>query len=446
MMRTSLKRLGVLTNGNLRDGNPEVVGMSHDARRIEPGNLFCALPGHHRDGHEFIAQARASGAAAALVARPVNDALPQLIVADVLQAMGVIARAWREQMPATVVGVTGSNGKTTVKEMLLAVLATQGPTLATQGNYNNEIGVPLTLVRLQREHDYAVVEMGCGQPGDIHYLADMARPEIGIVTNAGPAHLERLGSVEGVARTKGELFSALPASGLAVINADDDYSDLWLDLADHCRTMTFGLGPEAMVRGRFTGGQAEIDTPIGSFSFTPALPGRHNLCNALAATAAAVALEVPLPVIGEALAGMRSLPGRLQAHHHAEGWCLIDDTYNANPASLYAALQVLAGHGGECWLVLGDMAELGGGSAKLHAEIGQAALDWGVSRLVTVGEHSQSASTTFGRGGRHFEDIDSLVAWLHGELHAGVTCLVKGSRSMGMERVVEALMREPRTC
>lgn len=441
MMTMALKRIADVIGARVHGSGVEVTGMTNDSRRVERGNLYCALPGTRRDGHEYVAAAAEAGAAAALVSRPMDVELPQLVVGNVQVAMGQIAAAWRDQLKAVVIGVTGSNGKTTVKEMLADILATQGPTLATSGNYNNEIGVPLTLARLGPSHRFAVIEMGASRPGDIAYLARIAKPEVGILTNAAAAHLEGFGSLEGVARTKGEMFSSLPTSGLAVINADDAYCGLWQSMAEHCRTITFGRDRSAAVSGRFEGGRIVIDTPAGSFDFLPRLPGKHNLFNALAATAAAVPLGVEPADIGSALSALDSLPGRLQTHHH-EGWTVIDDTYNANPASLYAGLQVLTEHGGECWLVLGDMAELGPDSDKFHAEMGQTANDMGISRLFTLGSASRRSSLAFGEGAEHFESRDELSGCLAEILRPGVTCLVKGSRSMGMEKVVQMLIGE----
>jgi UDP-N-acetylmuramoyl-tripeptide--D-alanyl-D-alanine ligase len=446
MMTFSLSRLAEITGGRVIGDDLEVRGMIHDARRVEPGQLFCALPGERHNGHEFLQQAREAGAAAALVSREVDDALPQLLVEDVRAAMGQVAHAWRTSLDVQVVGITGSNGKTTVKEMVAAILSTQGATLATEGNYNNELGVPLTLARLSPEHRFAVVEMGCNRPGDIAYLAELAVPDVGVVTNAGPAHLERLGSVEGVARTKGEMFAALPDDGTAVINADDRFAPLWRDLAGDRRIISFGTEGSANVSGILSMGRALVNTPQGDFDFAPALPGRHNFYNALAATAVAVALEVPLDAVAEVLSTMQSLPGRLQIRRHPDGWQLVDDTYNANPASLYAGLQVLAEMGGEHWLALGDMGELGPDGAQLHAEMGQTARDLGVSRLFTIGELARASTDAFDGDARHFESVDALVEGLKSALTPGVTCLVKGSRSMGMERVVDRLLEGVPAC
>ncbi|MEE4331636.1 MAG: UDP-N-acetylmuramoyl-tripeptide--D-alanyl-D-alanine ligase [Wenzhouxiangella sp.] len=441
-MRLQLSEIARVVDGQRQQEDVVVEGMTHDSRRIEPGMLFVALAGERVDGHDYLEAAAARGAAAALVSRPGNPDLPQVVVADTRLAMGRAAAAWRDRIDPTVVGVTGSNGKTTVKEMVRSILATRGPTLATQGNYNNEIGLPLTMSRLAAGDRFAVLEMGCGQPGDIRYLAGLARPEVGVITNAGPAHLERLGSIEGVARTKGELFEALPDHGCAVINADDRFADFWRERAGATPQLSFGLERPADISATARDGAVEISTPAGCFVATLRLPGRHNLMNALAATAVGVALEIELDAIAEGLGALRALPGRLEPHRHPDGWTLIDDTYNANPASLYAGLQVLTAMDGEPWLVLGDMAELGADSEKLHAEMGQSAGDLGIRRLFSIGRASRASSLAFGKHGRHFESHQALIEALAQALHPGVNCLVKGSRSMTMERVVQSLLGE----
>lgn len=441
MMRFLLSHMAAITGGRLSGADAEVRGMIHDARQVVAGNLFCALPGTRHDGHEFVAQARAAGAAAALVAQPVDDGLPQLVVADVARAMGDIARAWRRSLNVKVIGVTGSNGKTTVKEMLAAVLGRGAEVLATEGNYNNELGVPLTLARLNEKHRHAVVEMGASKPGDIAWLADIARPDIGLVTNAAPAHLQGFASVEGVARAKGELFEALPDSGTAIINADDEHAPLWRRMAGERRTVTFGLASGASVSGILMRGVARMHTPAGDLEFNAALPGRHNFCNALAAAAAAVALDTPVEEIAAGLASIHSLPGRLRVLAHAGGGRVIDDSYNANPGSLAAALSVLAETpSDERWLVLGDMGELGSDDEQLHADAGRTAREHGVDRLFGLGPLTKASVTAFGPGGRHFDDVDALVGVLKQKFGSGVTVLIKGSRSMGMERVVERLL------
>ena len=438
-MRLRLSEMTAPASGQLRGPDVEVGGLAIDSRLVKPGDLFAALPGSRVDGHEFVAQAVSAGAAAALVARALDLDCPQLIVPDVLLAMGRIASHWRQRLSLQMVGITGSNGKTTVKEMTAAVLSAAGPTWSTQGNYNNEIGLPLTLAALQPSHRYAVIEMGAARAGDIRYLAKMARPQVGVVTNAGPAHLETMGSLEGVARTKGEMYGALPPDGTAIINADDRFADFWRGLADQRRILSFGLNQPADVSARYVNGGIQVSVAGREYPFRAALPGRHNLMNVLTALSINLAFDLPVEPALRALESMHSLPGRLQRRRHADGWSLIDDTYNANPASLYAGLQVLAENGQERWLVLGDMAELGPDSDKLHAEMGYSAADLGVRRLYCIGQASRHSCRTFGPGARHFASHEDLLETLRRELKPGVSCLVKGSRSMAMERVVKGL-------
>ncbi len=440
-MRLRLSEMTAPAGGELRGPDTEVRGLAIDSRQVKPGDLFAALPGSRVDGHGFVAPAVQAGAAAALVAHQLDLDCPQLVVPDVRQAMGRIASHWRRQLDLQMVGITGSNGKTTVKEMATAVLSAAGPTAATQGNYNNEIGLPLTLAALTPSHRYAAIEMGAARAGDIRYLAEMARPQVGVVTNAGPAHLESMGSLEGVARTKGEIYSALPSDGVAIINADDRFADFWRGLAGRRRLLTFGLDQPADVSARnFEGGDVRIIVAGREYPFRAALPGRHNLMNVLTALTINLAFELPMEPALRALERMHALPGRLEPRRHAEGWSLIDDTYNANPASLYAGLQVLAEGGQERWLVLGDMAELGTDSNKLHAEMGQAAADLGVRRLYGVGAASRHSCRAFGDGARHFTSHAALLAALKQDLQPGVSCLIKGSRSMAMEQIVNGLL------
>jgi UDP-N-acetylmuramoyl-tripeptide--D-alanyl-D-alanine ligase len=457
MMTLTAGQLAQRFNGQLHGADVEFRGMSHDTRLIEPGNLFAALPGAHSDGHDHLEQAASAGAAAALVSQPVSEQISAKLacvqVSDVLQAMGQAARWWRDQLDVVVIGVTGSNGKTTVKEMIAAMLSRVAPTLATRGNYNNEIGVPLTLSRLHPDHRYAVIEMGCARPGDIHYLATLASPDLAVVTNAQAAHLEGLGSVTGVARTKGELFSALPAHGTAIINADDPHVELWLDLAAHCKTLRFGLDEhQAEVHGYFaepSEGTSELGQPSsvivlpsGTVRVQAALPGRHNLMNACAALAVIEALQLDTQAAAEVLSQMPSMAGRFKRHQHAEGWMVIDDSYNANPGSMRAGMAVLTDMSGEPWMVLGDMLELGDDASLLHAELGAFAAQQGIKQLFCLGPNSAAAAQAFGPGAQHYSDHAALVADLKERLMPGVNCLVKGSRGMAMERIVEGLLEE----
>ncbi len=414
-----------------------------DSRKVDHGTLFAALPGSQVDGHDFAGSAVKLGAAALLVNRPLDLDIPQLLVDDVLKALGKLATLIRSRVDPRVVGITGSNGKTTVKEMVASILRLEGDVLATRGNYNNELGVPLSLFALEQKHRFAVLEMGASKAGDIAYLAAMAKPDLGLVTNIGPAHLRGFGSEEGVARAKGEMYAALPFAGTAVINADEPWADLWRSMNSAGQVMTFGCQPGADVRLLGESGQSRIQTPAGEIEPSLAMPGRHNLINASAAVAVALSLGIDLEQIGQGLASVKPVPGRLNLLHTASGWTVIDDTYNANPASLYSALQVLAGMQGTPWLVLGDMKELGQGSHKMHREVGEAARAMGVRRLFTTGEMSAYTAEAFGPGAQHFENRDELAEALCKALYPDVICLVKGSRSMGMEAIVAAIAGKP---
>jgi UDP-N-acetylmuramoyl-tripeptide--D-alanyl-D-alanine ligase len=414
-----------------------------DSRKVDFGALFAALPGSQVDGHDFASAAVKLGAVALLVQRRLELDVPQLVVDDVLRALGRLATLLRERLDPVVVGITGSNGKTTVKAMVASILQRQGPVLVTRGNYNNELGVPLSLFELEQKHRYAVLELGASKPGDIRYLAEMVRPDVAVVTNIGPAHLGGFGSIEGAARTKGEIYQQLPAGGCAIINADEPWADLWRGLNRADRVITFGTGTAAAdIRLEGDEERPRIVTPAGAFEFRPALPGRHNLLNALAATAVGLALGVGLDDIRAGLEAVQPVPGRLNFIESEHGWTVIDDTYNANPASLYSALQVLAGMQGTAWLVLGDMKELGSESPKMHREVGDAAKAMGVARLFATGEMSIHTVDAFGDGAQHFASREELAEAVRGSLRPGINCLVKGSRSMGMEAVVAAITKQ----
>lgn len=425
-----------------------IRGVGIDSRTLVPGNLFVALPGERSDGHQHLPDAARHGAVAALVSQPLESSLPQVRVADAEAALGQLAAAWRAQSGAHVVGITGSNGKTTVKALAAAILATHGTAHVNAGNYNNEIGLPLSLLAMPVNSEYAVFEMGAGKPGDIARLAAIAKPQVGLVNNVAPAHLERMKSLEGVAETKGALYTALPDDGAAIINADDDFADYFEGLAGHRRMLLFGLDGRADVRARdielaATGSRFTLATPRGSSRIELPLPGRHNIHNALAAAAIGLALAVPMKTIAAGLARATAVPGRLEVHAMPGDWQLIDDSYNANPASLAAAIDSAAAMPGETWLVLGDMGELGEDAAGQHAQAGAHARRNGVRRLWTLGDLSAHASDAFGAGARHFDSPRALADALLAELHAGVNCLVKGSRAAAMERVVVALRAHP---
>ncbi|TAL75249.1 MAG: UDP-N-acetylmuramoyl-tripeptide--D-alanyl-D-alanine ligase [Rhodanobacter sp.] len=439
-----LSSIAVWTRGHLVGADAEVAGVAIDTRKIVPGGLFAAFKGEHVDGHDYLPQALAAGAAGALVAHKVDSPLSQVLVENVEAALGDLASAVRAQRHARVIGITGSNGKTTVKTLTAAILALHGRTHATQGSLNNEIGLPLTLLSMPEDAEYAVLEMGAGKPGDIAYLAAIARPDIGLVNLIAPAHLERMGSVEVVAETKGAMYQALPADGTAIINADDAFAGFFTGLAGARRTLRFGLEHKAdvgadIVEERADGSRFLLSTPAGDTEVDLALPGRHNVRNALAAASIALALDVPLATIVAGLEQARAVPGRLRRIATGKGWTLIDDSYNANPSSMAAAIDTLALAAGERWLVIGDMAELGPDERALHAAVGAKAKAAGIDRLYAVGPLSALAATAFGAGAECYADKPALIAALTGTIHAGVSCLIKGSHSAGMGEVVAAL-------
>ncbi|MFA6061342.1 MAG: UDP-N-acetylmuramoyl-tripeptide--D-alanyl-D-alanine ligase [Gallionella sp.] len=425
------------------------VSVSTDTRKVVQGDLYIALRGEHFDGADFIAQAAASGAVAAIVnqdagSRIQDAAIPLLLVEDTRLALGQLAAHWRRQFDIPVVGITGSNGKTTVKEMLASILrvaaGSDEAVLATKGNFNNDIGMPLTLLQLNAQHRYAVIEMGMNHPGEIDYLTRIACPQVALINNASGAHLEGMGSVEAVAHAKGEIFAGLQHEGSAIINADDEFAPLWRSLAGVHSLLEFGLNPAADVSGvwypQTTGLRLMARTPSGDFTADLQVPGEHNARNALAATAAAIELNLSLESIVEGLEKFGGVAGRLQRKAARGGAVVIDDTYNANPASLNAAIAVLAQTNGHRVLVLGDMGELGENAAAFHAGIGKSAKQSGIEKLYALGELSREAVREFGVKAQHFDGIDALLAALEVELHAGTTVLVKGSRFMKMERVV----------
>ena len=495
-----LSQTAQVLGGKLIGPDIEFFAVSSDSRTVAPGDLFVALRGENFDGAAFVAGALQSGAVAALVnadsyrneergSRSEGEASildPQssiLLVEDTRLALGRLAAHWRKQFDIPLVAVTGSNGKTTVKEMLASILRSAAGSadavLANTGNLNNDIGMPLTLLKLRANHRYAVIEMGMNHPGEIDYLTRLARPDIAIVNNAGSAHLAGLGSVEAVARAKGEIFAGLPDNGIAVINADDAHAALWRELAGthtviefgmqrhvtvlrqggtegsgrppavsispsrrldaDCLPLVYPLRVHAQWQPQGHGAHIEARTPQGSFSANLQVPGIHNVRNALAATAAAAALHIGLSDIAAGLEKFLGVSGRLQRKAALHGAELIDDSYNANPASLHAALKVLAQASGKKILVLGDMGELGTAAVRLHGEIGAEARRLGVDELLALGELTTHTVYEFGAGARHFECIEDLLATLDKDMDADSTVLVKGSRFMRMERVVSAV-------
>ena len=447
MLSCQLSDIARWTDGRLHGADAPVQGVAIDSRSAMKGALFVALRGERHDAHDFAADAKKNGAAALLVERKLTIALPQVVVADTQAALGELARAVRQRSGARVVGITGSNGKTTVKTLLAAILSRHGRTHVNAGNFNNEIGLPLTLLAMPADTEYAVLEMGAGKPGDIAYLARIAQPNAALVNNVAAAHLERMGSLQGVAETKGAIYRALPADGLAVINSDDAFADYFAVLAGNRRVLRYGLLRNAQISatidpGADNSGRFRLLTPTSGVEIELPLRGRHNIANALAASALAIGLGVPLATIKAGLESAEAVPGRQVRIAHASGATLIDDSYNANPGSFAAAIAALAVEPGERVLVMGDMAELGADTQRLHADVGALARRSGIDRFYAVGRQSQAASDAFGAKARHCADQAALVDALHGELREGVTLLVKGSRSSAMDRVVRALAGE----
>jgi UDP-N-acetylmuramoyl-tripeptide--D-alanyl-D-alanine ligase len=445
------QRLGVAMQG----ADASFTRLISDTRQVQVGDCFVALSGDRFDGHDYLAEAAQRGAVGALVSRRVDVSLTQVVVDDSLQGLQDYARSWRSGFSLPVIGVTGSNGKTTTKQLLAAVVAARGAVLATQGNLNNHIGVPLTLARLRSEHAVAVIEMGANHAGEIAQLAALAQPKIGVVTQAGDAHLEGFGSREGVARAKGELFAALGAEGTAVINADDVYAGLWGELAGPARCLRFGLNASADVRAdqvrsqRFDDGRNgmtfRLHLPDGEADVRLPLPGAHNVLNALAAAACGHVLGLSPAQIAAGLERVEAASGRVVWKRTARGVSVIDDSYNANPTSLAAGLQLLASLPGQRWAVLGAMAELGPTAPELHEQAGHLAHELGIDRLYVVGQYAQQYAKGYAQQARIAGNTEQLAAMLCSDIAAlsapdTLTLLIKGSRSARMETIVAALV------
>jgi UDP-N-acetylmuramoyl-tripeptide--D-alanyl-D-alanine ligase len=449
--------------GALTGPNVDFERVTTDSRSLQAGDLFVALRGERFDGHDFVAQAFQRGAVAAVVAADRAGTLVGrvagsiLVVADPLAALGALAAYWRRRFVLPVVAVVGSNGKTTVKEMTAAILRASlsaEPVLATAGNLNNQIGLPLTMLGLREVHRVAVVEIGINHPGETEALAGIAQPTIALINNAQREHQEFMKSVADVAAEHAAALNALAADGIAAINADDDYAPFWSGVVARRNAegasivlRDFGLLAPAAVSARYRsepwGAKVDVETPDGATSFELHAPGRHNVANAIAAIAAATAAGASLAAVQSGLSAFRPLAGRLDTRAAADGAAVIDDTYNANPDSVRAAIAVLARTHGARWLVLGDMGEVGDQGVAFHREIGEYARAAGIDRLLTTGELAAHAVASFGPGGEHFDDVDTLIVATETRLRARggaeLTLLVKGSRFMRMERVVAAL-------
>ena len=452
MISVTLSQLTDILNGELQGADITLDAVTTDTRKLTPGCLFVALKGERFDAHDFADQAKAGGAGALLVSRPLDIDLPQLIVKDTRLAFGELAAWVRQQVPARVVALTGSSGKTSVKEMTAAILSQCGNTLYTAGNLNNDIGVPMTLLRLTPEYDYAVIELGANHQGEIAWTVSLTRPEAALVNNLAAAHLEGFGSLAGVAKAKGEIFSGLPENGIAIMNADNNDWLNWQSVIGSRKVWRFS--PNA-ANSDFTatnihvtshGTEFTLQTPTGSVDVLLPLPGRHNIANALAAAALSMSVGATLDAIKAGLVNLKAVPGRLFPIKLAENQLLLDDSYNANVGSMTAAVQVLAEMPGYRVLVVGDMAELGAESEACHVQVGEAAKAAGIDRVLSVGKHSHAISTASGVG-EHFADKTALITRLKSLIaeQQVITILVKGSRSAAMEEVVRAL-QENGTC
>ena len=421
-------------------------GVSTDSRRILPGELFVAIKGENFDGHQYVAGALARGAAAAVVAKIQDVPIAQIVVGDTLWAYAQLAQFWRSRFSLPVIALTGSNGKTTVKEMLRAILAAHcgdsNSVLATEGNLNNHIGVPQMLLRLNTHHRYAVLEMGMNHLHEIEYLTRLAVPNVALLIMAGTAHIGELGSREAIAQAKGEIFAGLRDDGIACINADDPFSGYWHGLVgteSNRRVVAFGVHAKADVRGQLLDDGCMLFADGKSVRVKLNVMGEHNQRNALAAAAAAYAVGVPLAMIQHGLQTFTGVDGRLRTYAGLESCTVIDDTYNANPDSMRAAIAVLAAKKGKRLLVLGDMGELGADSESMHTEVGRAAKAAGIDALHAVGESAKNYVAAFGAGASHHASVEALIAALKNQISHDTTVLVKGSRFMKMERVVEKI-------
>lgn len=442
----TLSQIESITAGKIINAaDVTITGVSTDTRKIQPGDLYVALSGERFNGHDFISDAKARGAVAALIDQDVDTALPCVRVADCLVALGLLGAANRDQFTGPVVAVTGSAGKTSVKQLMSSVLSVRYNTWMTQGNLNNHIGAPLTLLAIKPEHQAAMIELGASGKGEIAYTAKWVKPVVGIITNAAEAHIEGFGSLDGVVQTKGELIDFIQPGGTAVLNADDVFYSRWAERAAGVKQLSFGFSENADVRAvdittSLQGSQFTLTFAGGQWATELPLPGLHNVRNALAVAAAGFALGMSADDIICGLKNAVAVNGRLQWVTGAQGQQILNDAYNANPASMRAAVDVLK-QAENSWLVIGDMAELGPDEMTLHAGVGRYAKEQGISHLLATGNRSQQATDAFGAGAQWFATKQELVRFLQQQTSDRDVILVKGSRSAGMDEVVHALQQ-----
>jgi UDP-N-acetylmuramoyl-tripeptide--D-alanyl-D-alanine ligase len=451
----SLREASAATGAKAVGSDARFLSVSTDSRTLSRGALFVALRGERLDGHRFVDAARKRGAIAAMVddeskSTPEGSGIPLLIVGDTRLALSRLAAHWRARFDIPLIAVTGSNGKTTVKEMIAAILRAHfgaAQVLATEGNLNNDIGLPLTLLNLRESHRAAVIEIGMNHPGETATLGAIAGPTIALVNNAQREHQEFLKGVAEVAREHAAVFDALRPDGAAVINADDEFADFWRGLLAGRRVRDFGLDRPAQVSARHTlarfGSRIELHAPEGTAAIELHASGRHNVLNACAAAACTLAAGTSLDAVAKGLAAFRPVGGRMQRLAARSGATLIDDSYNANPDSVRAAIDVLAAEPGTQFLLLGDMGEVGERGGEFHEEIGRYARERGIDRLYATGDLCRAAVAAFGKGARHFATVEAMIAAARDEVVTDTTALVKGSRFMRMERVVQALVADP---
>ena len=445
-----LSQIAYILNAIFKGKDRDFEFFSIDTRTMQPGSLFIALQGPHFDAHNFIEAAAERGAVGVVVSRWIETSLPQIFVNNTHAALIQLGSYQRDQMKEAMVlaAITGSCGKTTTRTLLTSIFRQQGKVLASERSFNNNIGLPLSLLRLRSEHDYVVVELGANHPGEIAQLTQIARPNIAIITNAGPVHLEGFGSIEGVAKAKGEIYQGLPPDGTAIVNNDDRFANFWREIIGIRRTITFASNSPTDVTAKNISVNPEgkprfcLILPNGEVDLQLSLLGKHNIMNALAAAAAAYAQNIPIVVIKVGLEAVSKINGRLASRKGYRGATIIDDSYNANPLSVSAAIDVLAACGSRSILVLGDMLELGDGGDQLHRKIGEQALQSGIHELFCYGSLTRYATEAFGINAYHFDDQEKLLIVLKNNLDENTVVLVKGSLSINMGKIVKGLIKE----
>ncbi|MCH9769357.1 MAG: UDP-N-acetylmuramoyl-tripeptide--D-alanyl-D-alanine ligase [Gammaproteobacteria bacterium] len=440
-----LAKIASALTAELIGSDVEFNGVSIDSRSVQPGELFIALKGPNFDGHDYIVDAKKRGAVAVIVSDAVTTDLPLLKVINTRDALFELARYHRGKLKLPIIAVTGSCGKTTTRALLAQVFSQAGKVLASEGSFNNDIGVPLTLLKITSEHDYAIIEMGANHSGEIAKLTHLVKPTVAIVTNVGPAHLEGFGSLDGVACAKAEIFQGLSTKGTAIINNDDAYASFWRNTLTENKVLCFAVHNAANVRAKnirlTTKMTAIFDLVLAKQQIEIKLKvlGAHNVYNALAAATAATVFKIPIEKIKRGLEKALAVNRRLMEYAGLKGATIIDDSYNANPTSVAAAIHLIGARKGVPTLVLADMGELGDAAERLHAEIGELAKQAGIKQLYCYGQLTQHAVAAYGENAHYFKDRAALIDTLRDNITSDMVILIKGSNAMGMEQVVSAL-------